>query len=98
MDRTRESDIFCPSSARTAKNGNSSCAHFSNWLFALHYLPTLDATVLTNEVAVYNSLYRHVEPLPIVNRSPSDKISFAYVALNFSDSSAALFYEALLTD
>ena len=73
-------------------------AHFSNYLFALHYLPQLDSTTLINELAVYGSLYREVEPLPEIERPPADKIAVAYIAPNFCDSSAARFYEALLTD
>lgn len=72
-------------------------AHFSNYLFALHYLPQLDAQFLINELAVYNSLYRDVEILPPINHS-SEKISVAFISPNFCDSSAARFYEALLTD
>ena len=72
-------------------------AHFSNYLFALHYLPQIDAQFLINELAVYNSLYRDAEILPPINHS-SEKISVAFIAPNFCDSSAARFYEALLTD
>ena len=73
-------------------------AHFSNYLFALHYLPQLDAPALIQELAVYKSLYRDVEPLPPIERKPADKISVAFISPNFCDSSAARFYEALLTD
>jgi len=83
--------------ATTDKYLRSQRAHFSNYLFALHYLPQLDAPALINALAVYNSLYRDVEPLPEVNRV-AEKISVAFVAPNFCDSSAARFYEALLTD
>lgn len=83
--------------ATTDKYLRSQRAHFSNYLFALHYLPQLDAPALINALAVYNSLYRDVEPLPEVNRV-AEKISVAYLAPNFCDSSAARFYEALLTD
>ena len=83
--------------ARTDKYLRSQRAHFSNYLFALHYLPQLSAQILTNELAVYNSLFRDTEILPpIENRS--EKISVAYLSPNFCDSSAARFYEALLTD
>lgn len=71
--------------------------HFSNWLFALHYLPTLDAETLSNELAIYNSLYRDEKIFPPQNRT-SEKISVAYIAPTFCDSSAARFFEALLTD
>ena len=72
-------------------------AHFSNYIFALHYLPQLDAQFLINELAVYNSLYRDAETLSPINHS-SEKIYVAFISPNFCDSSAARFYEALLTD
>ena len=83
--------------ACTDKFLRSQRGHFSNYLFALHYLPQLDAPTLANELAVYNSLYRDVEPLPPKN-SAAEKISVAYIAPHFCDSSAARFYEPLLTD
>lgn len=84
--------------ARTDKFLRSQRAHFSNYLFALHYLPQLDAPTLINELAVYNSLYRDVKPLTKITRPPAEKISVAFIAPSFCDSSAARFYEALLTD
>ena len=83
---------------RTDKFLRSQREHFSNYLFALHYLPQLDAPTLINELAVYNSLYRDAESLPEITRQPAEKISVAFIAPNFCDSSAARFYEALLTD
>ncbi|MBQ7454502.1 MAG: glycosyl transferase family 41 [Selenomonadaceae bacterium] len=83
--------------ASTDKFLRSQRAHFSNYIFALHYLPQLDAPTLINELAVYNSLYRDAEPLP-KKISAAEKISVAFIAPNFCDSSAARFYEALLTD
>ena len=44
--------------ARTDKFLRSQRAHFSNWIFALHYLPHVDAQTLDNELAIYNSLYK----------------------------------------
>lgn len=74
-------------------------AHFSNYLFALHYLPQLDAPFLINELAVYNSLYRDAETISNEELAISNgKISVAFISPNFCDSSAARFYEALLTD
>jgi len=72
-------------------------AHFSNYLFALHYLPQLDAPTLIHELQIYNSLYREAEVLPPTEKK-SKKISVAFISPNFCDSSAARFYEALLTD
>lgn len=83
--------------ALTDKYLRSQRAHFSNYLFALHYLPQLDAPFLINELAVYNSLYRDAETLSPINHS-FEKISVAFISPNFCDSSAARFYEALLTD
>ncbi len=84
--------------ANTDRFLRSQRSHFSNWLFILHYLPQLDATTLINELAVYNSLYRDVEIFPPITRPLADKISVAFIAPHFSDSSAARFYEALMTD
>lgn len=75
-------------------------AHLSNYIFAIHYLPQLDALTLINELKIYNSLYRDVEKT-ISNEElgiRNEKISVAYIAPNFCDSSSARFYEALLTD
>lgn len=83
--------------ARMDKYLRSQRAHFSNYIFALHYLPQLDASTLINELAIYNSLYRDAEPLPTINHC-AEKISVAFIAPNFCDSSSARFYEALLTD
>ena len=83
--------------AMTDKYLRSQRSHFSNYLFALHYLPQLDAPTLINELKIYNSLYRDVENLSAKNKS-AKKISVAFISPNFCDSSAARFYEALLTD
>ncbi|MBR3747978.1 MAG: hypothetical protein IKN27_13565, partial [Selenomonadaceae bacterium] len=83
--------------ARTDKFLRSQRGHFSNYLFALHYLPQLDAETLANELEIYNSLYRDTEPLEPATRH-AEKISVAFIAPHFLDSSAARFYESLLTD
>ncbi|MBO4779396.1 MAG: glycosyl transferase family 41 [Selenomonadaceae bacterium] len=83
--------------ACTDKYLRSQKAHFSNYLFALHYLPQLDAETLIRELKIYNSLYRDAETLPSIVKA-SEKISVAYLSPNFCDSSSARFYEALLTD
>ena len=85
--------------ATTDRFLRSQRAHFSNYLFALHYLPQLDAPTLIHELKIYNSLYRDTvairnEELGIRN----EKKSVAFISPNFCDSSAARFYEALLTD
>ncbi len=71
--------------------------HWSNYLFALHYLPLANAEILYDAAKVYNSLYRDVERLKL-NPRTSKKIHVAYIAPHFLDSSSARFYEALLTD
>ncbi len=85
--------------AMTDKYLRSQRAHFSNYLFALHYLPQPDAPTLIKNLSVYNSLYRDVE---IIRNEElgirNDKISVAFISPHFCDSSAARFYEALLTD
>ncbi len=72
-------------------------AHWSNYLFALHYLPLANAEILYDAAKVYNSLYRDVERLKLKPRT-SKKIHVAYIAPHFLDSSSARFYESLLTD
>lgn len=69
--------------------------HFSNYLFALHYL-NIDAEFLFENEKIYNSLYRDTEIFPEKIFS-NKKIHVAYIAPNFLDSSAARFYEPLLT-
>lgn len=84
--------------ARTDKFLRSQRAHFSNWIFALHYLPHVDAETLDNELAIYGSLFRDVEPIPKSLRISHSALRIAFVSPNFCDSSAARFYEPLLTD
>ena len=84
--------------ASTDKFLRSQRSHFSNYIFALHYLPQLDSPTLINELAIYNSLYRDIEPLPKITRPTAEKISVAFISPNFCDSSAARFYEPLLTN
>lgn len=82
--------------ARTDRYLRIQRGHFSNYIFALHYLSQLDATTLVNELKIYNSLYRDVKKLPFAVKS-SGKITVAYLSPNFCESSVARFYEALLT-
>lgn len=70
--------------------------HFSNYIFALHYLPQVTAENLADAAKIYNSLYRDVEPLPVKNRR-GKKIHVVYIAPHFLNSSSARFYESLLT-
>ena len=71
--------------------------HWSNYIFALHYLPETTAENLYDAAKVYNSLYRDLEPLKLLPRR-AGKMHVAYIAPNFLDSSASRFFEALLAD
>ncbi len=86
------------SAAMTDKYLRSQRAHFSNYLFALHYLPQLDAPTLIHELKIYNSLYREQIELTKTLRITHCALRIAFLSPNFCDSSAARFYEALLTD
>ena len=57
--------------AMTDKYLRSQRAHFSNYLFALHYLPQPDAPTLIHELSIYNSLYRDTEILPPLPQNSS---------------------------
>ena len=70
--------------------------HWSNYIFALHYLPQATAQNFYDAARVYNSLYRDLEPLKLLPRK-AGKIRVAYIAPHFLDSSSARFYETLLT-
>ncbi|MBR5914436.1 MAG: glycosyl transferase family 41 [Selenomonadaceae bacterium] len=72
--------------------------HFSNYLFTLHYLKNIDAEILFDAAKIYNTLYRDNYSLFTINYSLNKKIHVAYIAPHFLDSSAARFYETLLTD
>ncbi len=69
--------------------------HWSNYLFALHYLPDVTAEDLFEAAQVYNSLYRDLEPLKLLPRK-SKKIHVALISPGFLlSSSARFFYEVL---
>ena len=53
--------------AQTDKILRSQQQHFSNFLFALHYLPKIDAKNFFENAKIYNSLYRDAEILPQKN-------------------------------
>ena len=75
--------------ACTDKFLRSQRAHFSNYLFALHYLPQLNAEILINELKIYNSLYRDAQIFPPKN-FPSKKISVAFISPNFCEASGRI--------
>ena len=83
--------------AKTDTILRSQRTHFSNYIFALHYLPQVDAEILFDTAKIYKSLYRETETLSPLKKS-SKKINVAYISPHFLDSSAARFYESLLTD
>ena len=82
--------------AKTDKILRSQRMHFSNYIFALHYL-NVDKKIFFDTAKIYNSLYRDTEILPQKIFS-NKKIHIAFVAPHFLDSSAARFFEILLTD
>lgn len=76
--------------------------HFSNYLFTLHYLPKVDAKTLYDAAKIYNTLYRDNRSMDrwidrSIENSLSCKLHIAFMAPHFLDSSAARFYEPLLT-
>ena len=84
--------------AKTDTILRSQRTHFSNFLFALHYLPQVNSEILFENAKIYNSLYRDQEILQKQFLTPHSKLHIAYVAPHFLDSSSARFYESLLTD
>ncbi len=69
--------------------------HYSNYLFALHYLPHVDPHDLAAEHFIYDSLCRDVEPVnPPKHRHK--KIAVGYLAPHFDEGAVARFVEPLL--
>lgn len=83
--------------ARADKYLRSQREHFSNVLFALHYLPDISAEDLLQQHLVYQSLYRDTEPLPAGGPFSHERLRIGFLAPDFRDSSSARFYECLLT-
>ena len=83
---------------RTDKILRAQRRHFSNYLFTLHYLENFDEDHYLQSAQMYNMLYQDVD-ISFQNTAPrtQDKIHVAFMAPNFYDSSAARFYESLLT-
>lgn len=71
--------------------------HYSNFLFALHYLPGLSAVDLWEQHKFYQQLYREEELLPPRRIAPHSRLRIGFLAPDFCDSAAARFYEALIT-
>ena len=70
--------------------------HYSNYLFALHYLNGINNEDLAREHFVYGNLYKDVKRLQIAYNY--DKLTIGYIATEFVESSTARFYESLLTE
>ena len=73
--------------------------HFSNYLFALHYLNSITNEELANEHFIYNDLFENEHlTSDTCSNSKKSKLTIGYIAPNFLESSSARFYEALLTE
>lgn len=71
--------------------------HYSNYLFALHYLDKLTDEELADEHFVYDRLFENDYLKVNTFSKASGKLTIGYIASNFLESSSARFYEALLT-
>ena len=83
--------------AKCDKYLRSQRQHFSNYLFALHYLPGLGAADFAQQHKIYGSLYRDEEVLPPRQGIMHSRLRIGFMAEDFCDSAAARFYEALVT-
>ena len=83
--------------AQADKYLRSQREHFSNYLFALHYLPGIPADDLFAQHQVYQGLYRDTELLPPREKTNHARLRIGFLAPDFRDSSSARFYECLLT-
>ena len=70
--------------------------HFSNYLFALHYLDGVADAALYQEHLNCGTLYQDTEPLPPVGKISHEKIRVGYLAVNFLEQSVARFTDAML--
>ena len=80
--------------AMTDKYLRSQRTHYSNYLFALHYLNGINNEELAQEHFVYDKLYAEVEQLEL--KKHTGKITIGYIAVSFIESSTSRFTEALL--
>lgn len=98
-------DLAEPEGAAAAYSNAAQCdkylrsqrEHYSNYLFALHYLPGLSAEDLAQQHKFYQELYREEECLPARKVAPHSRLRIGFIASDFCDSAAARFYEALVT-
>lgn len=71
--------------------------HFSNYLFALHYLPELAAGELAGQHRRYALLFRDEAPLPPRVPPAHARLRIGFLSSDFLRSSSSLFYAGLLT-
>ena len=71
--------------------------HYSNYLFALHYLPGIPADELAQQMMSYRALYRDEEALAAREPVRHERLRIGFLASDFLESSSARFYEPLLT-
>ena len=83
--------------AQTDKFLRSQREHFSNYIFASHYLPDKKAEFFFENAKIYNSLYRDTKIFTQKNNF-NKKIHVGFIAPHFLESSAARFFEILLTN
>lgn len=83
--------------AQTDKFLRTQREHFSNYIFALHYLPQKNPEIFLETARIYNSLYRDTKIFP-TKKIKNKKIHVGFIAPHFLESSAARFFETLLTD
>ena len=57
--------------------------HYSNYLFALHYLPEISAAVLAQQMKSYQELYRDEEPLAPRLATRHDRLRIGFLAPDF---------------
>ena len=75
-------DLAGPEGAAAAYSNAAQCdkylrsqrEHYSNYLFALHYLPGLSAEDLAQQHKFYQELYREEECLPVRKAAPHSRL------------------------
>ena len=88
----------CLDASRTDIYLRSQREHLSNYLFMSHYLPGFSTEDMKFFLDLYASLFVNENSFGFQSHSRAEKISVAFIAPHFCDSSSARFYEALLTD
>ena len=70
--------------------------HYSNYLFALHYLAGISPEDIAREHFKYQNFYREENFLPLPFPKNHAKLRVGFIANSFLNSSSARFYECLL--